>query len=158
MRTIDMRRTLNRYRATVTVYETVGMYQDHLWRQVKQTERTIKASILNASPQKMKILSDGAVRVGGIAIHTTDTLYFLDTKSQVEGAVLQNQPGTDSLPLGVPSDGETTLRANQSFVIWRGLTYRVIAEASPSNATYRTFLGTRYISNESDGEDGGNTN
>ena len=157
MRTIDMRRTLNRYKGPVTVYETVGMYQDHLWRQIKQADRTITASILNASPQKMKILSDGAVRVGGIAIHTTDTLYFLDTKSQIEGAQIQNVPDINSLPTGLPSSGETTLRASQSFVVWRGLTYRVVADASPSNAKHFTFLGTRYLSNESDGEDGGNT-
>ncbi len=157
MKTIDMRRTLNRYHDTVVVYETVGIYVDHLWNQVKQPERNIRAVILNASPQKMKILSDGAVRVGGISIHTTDTLYFLDTKSQVEGAQMQNVPDINSLPGGLPSKGETTLRASQSFVIWRGVTYRVVANASPSNAKHFTFLGTRFISNESDGPNGGNT-
>jgi hypothetical protein len=151
MRTIDMRRTLNRYADTITVYETIGIYVDHLWNQAKQPNRTIKASVLNASPQKMKILSDGAVRIGGIAIHTTDILYFLDTKSQVEGAQIQNLPDVNSLETGIPSAGETTLRAKQSFVIWRSLTYRVVADASPSNAKYRTFLGTRYIDNQSDG-------
>ena len=112
---------------TVQAYETTGTAQANgTWAATPGATRTIQAVVLAMKPYELELLAPGSAGSGGIVVQTTETLYFSDAQN----AGVQNQ---------------------QSFVIYQGLTWRVVANGLVSlNAGFNLYQCVRYFPNGTD--------
>ena len=109
---------------TVQVYDRTGSRgATGTWDYTVGATRNIDAVVLQMSMQELMILTEGDVSGGGIILHTKETLYF-------------QTPNTAGI------------EDRQSFVLYQGFTFRVVATGFQSqNANFNTYKAIRFISN-----------
>jgi hypothetical protein len=133
-----------------TVFDVAGSYDaEGLWRSNQLSDRTIRATVLNADVQKISIMTNGNVTSGGLVIHTKSTLYYQDAMSFEYVSEMKNSPGIKALAFGTPTRGQNTPEAKQSFIRYKGRVFRIMGEGFP-NANYNTYIAVRYLDYGSD--------
>lgn len=109
--------------AAVQAFETTGTRDTNGgWKETPGPARTLKGTVvLQLGIQQLALLNQGDVSLGGIALHTKETLYFRNPDN---------------------AGGES----KQSFVIYQGLTFRVVGTGfQQPNANFNTYNALRHV-------------